>query len=144
MVFRLIYSIFFWWQDEIIPVSISRRQPALLAQLLAQKTRESSRTMTRPTIHCVLHRHIGHHRVGFRVGTVTRGHEIEYSLVGFGRSARNDNSTGGKDVSSRFASACRSPPRPHGQVLPGNMTVVGVLRKMSSKCPALMTDAPSR
>jgi hypothetical protein len=50
-------------QAEIIPVSSSRRQPALLAQLLAQEPRELSRTLARSTIDCALRRRIEHHRL---------------------------------------------------------------------------------
>ncbi len=37
---------------------------------------------------------------------------------------------------------CRGPARPHGQALPGQpgQAVCGALHKMSSKCPALMTE----
>ena len=106
-------------QDKIIPVSTSRRQPALLAQVLAQESREPSRTMVRSTIYCALHRLIGHHRLGLGVGAATRGHEIECRLVGFTRSVGNDSAQGSQGVSSRLPSECRSPPRPHGQALPG-------------------------
>ncbi len=51
-------------QAEIVPVSISRQQPALLAQLRVQEPREPARAMTRSTIYCDLHRLIGHHRLG--------------------------------------------------------------------------------
>jgi hypothetical protein len=77
-------------QAEIIPVSINRRQPALLTELLAQEPREPSRTLARSTIDCDLHRRIWHHMLGIGVEASTRGHEIQRRLVGFGRSAGND------------------------------------------------------
>ena len=106
-------------QSEIVPVSISRRQPALLAQLRAQQPREPARSMVRSTIYRALHRRIGHHWMGLGVGTVPRGYEIKCRMVGVARSAGNDSAQGTQGVSPRLASECRGPARPHGQALPG-------------------------
>ncbi len=96
--------------------------------------------MARSTIYCPLHRRIGHHRLG--LGVDPRGNEIEHWMVGVARSARNDSAQGAQGVSPRLVSECRGPARPHGQALPGqpDQTVCGALRKMSSKCPALMAE----
>jgi hypothetical protein len=80
---------------------------------------QSSRTLSRQTIHSALHQRIGNHRVGLGVGSFTRDHEIEYRLVGFARSVGNDNSKGVKGVLSRLAPECRNPARTLGQALPG-------------------------
>jgi hypothetical protein len=80
-------------------------------------------------------RRIGHHRLGFGVGTAPRGNEIERWMVGVGRSAGNDSAQGAQGVTPRLVSECRSPARPHGQALPGQpgQAVCGALSKMSSK-----------
>ena len=104
-------------QDQVIPVASNCRQPALLAQLLHQEPRESSRTLTRPSLHRALHRRIGHHGLGLGVPTSPRVHEIEFRLVGFARSLGDDRFKGAQGLSSRFASECRSITRPHRQVL---------------------------
>jgi hypothetical protein len=77
-------------QSEIVPVSNNRRQPALLTQLLDQESREPSRAMVRSTIDCVLHRRIGHHRMGLSVGATPRANEIHRRMVVFTRSTGND------------------------------------------------------
>ena len=61
--------------------------------------------------------------MGLGGGVVPRGRVIEYRLVGFARSAGDDIFKGAKGVSSRLASECRSPTRPHGQDLTGQHDV---------------------
>ena len=120
--------------------AIHRRQSALLTQLLHQEPRESSRTLARPSLHRALHRRIGHHGLGLGVAVSPRSHEIECRLVGFARSPEDDRSKG--------TQACRHGLHQNVETLRGrtvklyqdNMTVVGALRKMSSKCPELMTE----
>ena len=56
-------------QAQVLPVANSCRHPVLLTQLLHQTHRESSRTLTRPILHCALHRRIGHHGLGLGVAT---------------------------------------------------------------------------
>jgi hypothetical protein len=106
-------------QVKIIPVSSSRRQPALLVQLFLQEPREPARSLTRSTIYCPLHRHIGHHRLGLGVGAAPRVNEIERWMVGVVRGAGNDSAQGAQDVSTRLVSECRGPAQSHGQALPG-------------------------
>ena len=127
-------------QADILPVTGRCRETAFLAQPLAQEPRESSTTLTRPTIHCDLLRRIGHHRLGLGIGVSTRGHEIECRLVSFVRSAGNDRSKGGTGVQSRLAAKCRSPARSHGQALSGQHGGCGCSSQDESKCPALMTE----
>jgi hypothetical protein len=129
-------------QAKIFPLSSSCRQLALLAQLFRQEAREPARTLDRSTIYCPVHRRIGHHRLGLGVGAAPRGNEIERWMVGVARTAGNDSSQGAQGMSTRPASECRSPARPHGQTLPGqpDQAVCGALRKMSFKCPALMSE----
>jgi hypothetical protein len=98
-------------QVKIIPVSINRRQPALLAQLFRQEPREPARALARSTIYCPLHRRIGHHRLGLSVGVAPRVNEIELWMVGVTRGVRNDRSQGSQGVSPRLASECRDPAR---------------------------------
>ena len=109
-------------QVQILPVVNRRRLTALLTQLLQQESRESSRTLVRPSFHCALHRRIGHHRMGLGVADVPRGHEIENRLVGFQRSVGDDRFKGVLGGSSRIESFTvqpRSTPRLHGKVLSG-------------------------
>ena len=91
-------------QDQVLPVANLRRQSALLTQLLHQESRESSRTLTRPSLHRVLHRHIGHHGLGLGVAAAPRDHEIECRLVVFTRIVKDDHFKGAQGLSSRFAS----------------------------------------
>ena len=106
-------------QDQVLPVTNSCRQSALLTQLLHQEPRESSRTLARPSLHRTLHRCIGNHGMGLGVAAAPRGHEIECRLVGFARSLGDDRFKGAQGLSSRFASECRSITRSHRQVLSG-------------------------
>ncbi len=106
-------------QAKVFPLSSSCRQPPLLTQLFRQEPREPARPLARSTIYCPLHRRIGHHRLGFGVGTAPRGNEIERWMVGVARSAGNDISQGVQDVPPRLESERRSPARSHGQPLSG-------------------------
>jgi hypothetical protein len=82
--------------------------------------------------------------VGFGVGVVTQGHEIEYRLVDFaksdGESNGDDNSRGDEGVSSQLSSECRTLHGHTVKIYQDNMTVVGVFHKISSKCPQLMSE----
>jgi hypothetical protein len=106
-------------QAKVFPLSSSCRQPAFLAQLFGQEPREPARTLTRSTIYCPLHRRIGHHSLGFGVGTTPPGNEIERWMVGVARGAGNDSAQGAQGVPPRLASERRIPTRSHGQALSG-------------------------
>ena len=62
-------------------------------------------------------------------------------MVGVARGTGNESTQRAQGVSPRLASECRGLARPHGQALyQDNQSVCGALRKMSSKCPALMAE----
>ena len=83
------------------------------------KPRESSRTLVRPSLHCSLHRRIGHHGLGLGAVADPRDHEIECRLVGLARNAGDDLCKGAQVLSLQPASECRSTKRSYGQALPG-------------------------
>jgi hypothetical protein len=106
-------------QAKVFPLSSRCRQPAFVEQLFRQEPREPARALARFTIYCPLHRRIGHHRLGFDVGTAPRGNEIERWMVSVARGDGNDSAQGAQGVTPRLASERRDPARSHGQALSG-------------------------